>query len=330
MAYETGTATGPADLIAKLTTFATAQGWTISSDTTAPASGNYPSDIFSKTGRVFSKGGLVFGVGWSANAVFIIGATEVNGATNWAKQTGSSIADGLPTMYYAMTNDMAGPFLAYHFFAGSAPDFLHVVVEKTAGVFKHFQFGELKKHGTYTGGAYFCGMRWFVDTFGGAGIYIANKPDENFHLVPFDGGANAGSAYLGNCVRADIDGKTNNWMFIGTNGGVAQNKAIGMVRGVGTSLAETLHERSPSEFNQITPFVPILVVVERPSGLYSPAGYAPDLRYVNVSNFTPGETVTIGGVDWMIFPLIQKTASWGSGSSQVPSSGTYGLAYKKA
>jgi hypothetical protein len=133
-------------------------------------------------------------------------------------------------------------------------------------------------------------------------------------------------------VRADIDAKSDNWMAFREANTWNGNYGKGVLRGLngnGGSLYETLHGRSPSEFNSITPLLPILASADRPSSLVSPLGYAPDLRYINMANLEPGQLLTIGGVEWLCFPLIQKTDTYNNSGSTVPSSGTYGLAYRR-
>jgi hypothetical protein len=317
--YETGTATGTADLITKLGTFAESLGWTVSSQTNSNTS-FYPNSP-ATPGKVFSKGSLVFGVGYASTFIATCGATAVDGAAVWNRQTNSSITN--TSGMGSFTNEMTGPYQAYHFFGGTSPDYLHVVVEISAGVFRHFHLGELVKAGSYTGGAYFTGTFWLMSfqSFG----YFANSPDAAQHNAPFD---YAGAQRF--AVRANIDGKATQWHTpqSGSPFGVRS-----VVRLQGWNFLQSLHQRSPSEFNQLTPFFPIQVHLERSSSLWSNAGYVPDMRYLNFANLSPGEVVTLGDDEWMVFPLVSKTAIWGNTGNtpeaQIPSSGPYGFAYKR-
>jgi hypothetical protein len=304
--YETGTATDTTDLINKLITFATANGWTVNT----PASG-----------RVFTKGGLYFGLNWDADDVWLCGATGYAAGSAWSAQPGASTNQ-------PRSNDMAGPYTAYHFFTNTSPDYLHAVVETTAGIFKHIHMGQLIKHGSYTGGEYVCACYWHPTVVTSSST--PNNPDNAYHAVPFDSYASSATAANRSAVRADIDSKSNNWMTFLDADTWNGNYAKGCVRGQNQGILESLHERSPSEFNQITPLLPMLICGDRPSDMTSPLGYVPDMRYVNMTNLTPASTITIGTDQWMVFPLIQKTATWGVLNSTTPSSGTYGLAYKKA
>lgn len=303
--YETGTATDTTDLINKLITFATANGWTVNTPT---------------SGKVFTKGGIYFGLNFDADDVWVCGATGYNAAAAWSAQPGASASQ-------CRANDIAGPYVAYHFFTGTSPDYLHVVVEKTAGVFKHFVMGQLVKNGTFTGGEYVGAVYWHPTIVNVS--TTPNHPDNAYHTCPFDAYCISTTATNKGAVRADIDAKSNNWMIFNDASSYDGNRAKGVVRGSNRGLLEVLHERSPSEFNQITPFLPIPVAVERPSSMVSPLGHVPDMRYVNMTNLTPGSTITFGVDEWMVFPLIQKTDTWDNASSSIPSSGTYGFAYRK-
>jgi len=318
--YETGTATNPSDLVSKMIVFAEAQGWTVSSQTTTPTL--YPGS--NTPGRVFSKGTLVFGIGWSSNGIYVCGATGVNGSANWNAQTGSTITNSTGVCSWA--NEMPGPYQSYHFFAGTNPDYFHIVVELGAGIFRHIVFGSLVKQGTYTGGAYYGATYWAFGPV--SNVYYQNSVESTYHHVPFDVWSNVFVRERWG-VRADIDGATNKWFHVANT---SPNRARGFVRNSG--FGESLWKRSPSDFNQLTPLIPIPVMVERSSGsLFSPIGYAPDMRFLNITNFAPKDVLTIASDEWMIFPFVQKSFDLSGASSTqstLPSnSGLYGFAYKR-
>lgn len=323
--YETGTATGPADLIGKLATFAGTLGWTVAAQTTSASTG-LPAGATSVTGRVFSKGTLVFGIGYDTDDVWLCGATGVNGANNWAAQTGTSATS--TSGYMPRSNEMSGPYQAYHFFGGTSPDYLHVVVERSAGIFKHFAVGELIKAGSYTGGAYLQAVNWYMTTI--SSNYYANAPEDGSHRCLFDSASgNTYNASYANLVRADIDSKSNNWMpMFNTWQG---NYSRGDFRRNGLSYHANVY--APNNFNQLTPLQPFVIMADRPSSLHSIVGHPADIRGVNMTNFAPGELLTIGSDEWLVFPAIQKTATWGTinatAAAQIPSSGPYGYAYKR-
>ena len=53
-------------------------------------------------------------------------------------------------------------------------------------------------------------------------------------------------------------------------------------------------------------------------------GYLPNVRGLNIRNFTPGQEVTVGSDTWVMFPLSSKTESF-----VVNRSGFSGIAHKK-
>lgn len=303
MAYETGNTTGNSDLLSKLSTFAQANGWSYGA-----CSGG---------GMVLSKNGVFTSITSDAGAVYMMGCTGYSSGSTWNNQPGNSGRT-------AVTNYMGGSHKAYHFFAGNT--YIYVVVEVTTNIFRHFNFGELTKFGTYSGGAFVNGTRW--STQASRPIYThteyANDPWGFYQVVPFDGACYTN--HSSNHVRADIDGNSNKFwtLYRAESGGEANS----VVRS-NTGLMDSLFDRSLNSFNQRTILLPIYVSVSRPAGLYSLIGMAPDIRYLNMSNYNPGQTLTIGSDEWVIFPLVQKTNTWLDEFSAVQSSAYFGLAYKK-
>lgn len=306
MAYETGNTTGNADLVAKLATFAQSNGWTYG----ACSGGHY----------VLSKNGVYAVVAYDASNIYLMGATGYASGSAWNAQPGNS---GMTST----TNFMSGTHKAYHFFAGDT--YMYVVVEVTTNIFRHFNFGLLTKYGTYTGGQFVNGTRWGTLRYYGnyGNDSFCNYPDHNYHGGPFD--ALAYESYgVNNHVRADIDGNSNKyWRIRRADDGNSQ--ARGTVRNGDVSLMDSLSDRSVNTFNQRTILLPIYVDVTRGSGLYSLVGQAPDCRSINMANYNPGQIITIGSDQWVIFPIVQKTNTWDDQYSYVQSSGNYALAYKK-
>lgn len=309
MAFETGTATGPGDLISKLRTFAIANGWTI-----GLTSGSSP--VFINAAR-----GIYFSVVTGADYIFIKGATGHSTGAAWDAQPGT------PSGMVATTqvNDCAGPHKLYYFFG--TEQYLHVVIETVTNKFKHFVMGQLEKNSTYTGGAYVDGSYHEMQTITSPPM---NFPDDLGHRYLFDA---TGSGTFGGTgrIRVDIDGKTNNWMGYGAAGvaSVETNSIKGVTRGT-SSLMSAMHLASPNAFNQRTVLSPILLAAARGSGLYSLIGAPKDMRLVNMKNLNPGEIMVIGSDEWYVFPHIQKTLTFNVSASLIPSSGLYGYAYKKA
>lgn len=293
--YETGIASSPSDLVSKLATFAAANGWTISPGT---------------TGSVFIKGDIVVGMIGNASDVSLRGALAYNGAAAWNAQTNNA---GQSTT----CDTGAGPFTAYHFFAGAeaTKEYLHVAVEVSAGHFRHFSLGSLIKQGTYTGGTYVDSTNWANSTTN------QNIPDSGSHQVICDANADTGNGQ----VWCDYDAKTNNWQIIRTASQTTTTLGTGNVRDQG--ISQMFMSLGYQRWNLRQLLAPLQYFVNRASSLKSPIGRIPDMRMVGMQNLVAGDEVTVGSDTWLVFPMIQRTDSWGSGNSAIESSGHYGYAY---
>ena len=319
MAYQTNTATDIDDLLDQLRAFAITLGWTIDNWS--------PMFEASRTGQWLSMhhadAGYFTLAGWTPNSgdpyIYGIGHTSFSGLNSYFDQPGSSHTQW---SVYSISNTMPSPLTSYHFFGTT--QYLHVVVETTGGVYKHIALGKLNKFGSYTGGEYMQMVYW------DQGTTAINTPTNQIHNLLFDGshsGSYTGSTIGAGFVRADIDSRTNNWMKTGT---IDQGTDARMYGSVRSGWLDRPFSRTPSTFNAVTPLLPIMASGERVGdNKYSPLGFAPDLRYVSMRFFNPGDLLTLGGEDWLIFPGIQKTSTWGASPSSTPSSGDYGYAYKK-
>jgi hypothetical protein len=297
MDYETGISTGPGDLMGKLATFAATNGWTL----TSYGVGN---------GASLSKGTIVCGYNTDTDEIFLRGGTSTAGAA-W-----NSLANNPG---YSVTIDCgAGPFVAYHLFAGeeSGSEYLNAVIEFASGQYRHLCFGNLIKHGAYTGGTYIDGVNW------NNSINFANQPESDNHQVICDANVQSGNGH----VYADFDAKTNNWVRVMSAGGFTTTNGTGSVRSNG--INQMFHNLGYARFNLRNLTAPLTYFANRASSLRSPLGRIPNMRQVGMGNLEPGAILSIGGDEWKCFPISQRTDSWGSGSSLIESSGPYGYAYK--
>lgn len=297
MDYETGISTGPGDLMGKLATFAVANGWTVDSAT---------------SGAVFRKGTINVGYTTDSDEIFLRGAVGYSGAAAWNAQPNNS-------GFTVTVNCGAGPFVAYHLFAGeeAGSEYLNAVIEFASGRFRHFCFGDLIKHGSYTGGTFVDGTNWNQST-----TWI-NQPDAQQHQVICDANSQSGNGH----VYADFDAKTNNWVRILESGALATTTAgMGAVRSAG--INNMFPNLSYARFNLRNLTAPLTYFANRGSSLRSPLGRIPNMRQIGMANLEPGAILAIGGDEWLCFPISQRTETWGSGSSSTESSGPYGYAYK--
>jgi hypothetical protein len=318
MPYETGSATGVADLLDKLRIFATANGWTqdyFGARTSGAGTAlqltkgtQYVTFIADTGAGTSSDPGPFFGC-YSHN-VYSAG----NGTENQAQ--------GSAKLY---TNAMTGPYVAYHFITGAERgcDYLYVVVETGSGIFKHTGVGKLVGLGALNTGMFAYACRWSYSTSSNA-INTANSTQ---HAVPWDSGGTVSGQ--GTQVRADSDGISPRW-YDANSGGSFASRMGGGVRDPGVTTAGsvrgTVHTPGlcgASSITGRTVLLPAWMYGERTANLGSPLGYPPHLRWVRLDYLNPGDVLTIGSDQWKVFPVIRKDG----GAGQV-NSGKYGYAYK--
>ncbi len=299
MAYETGVASTPTDLLTKLCTFAAANGWT---------------QHTCLTGRALSKGTVVVGLNGDADSLDTRGATAVNTGLAWDAQPNNS---GLSHV----CNIGAGPYTAYHFYTAveDSKDLLWAVIEISAGIYRHWMVCDLIKFGTFTGGTYTDSVNW------NTGTNEFDQPDSSYHRYICDTYCANGLPY--GQVWCDVDGLSNNWFRLesGNTMTPASTRGTGTIRVYGKGNA--YHDIQYQRWNLRTPLWPLEVVVNRPSSLRSQVGRAPACRYINLRNHSVGEILSIGGDNWQLWPACARTDT--PGDNVNTSSGYYGYAIKR-
>lgn len=317
MAYETGTATGPIDLLQKLATFLGTVGWTINHNA-AITDGHWINVSHASAGyfNVYSNVGP-FNSSYSGNWVTCRMASSYNGSLSYGSQPDIGA--------HVRTNYLTGPYTAYHFFAEAT--YCHVVVEVTSGHYRHFGFGILNKGSTWTGGEYCYGTTW-NDTVSFIHDYSSDR-----HILPFDMQGmydpNYGAPDAATRVRTNIDSygildqrcsqageNSISYFFCGMRD--LQDKTYGREKFLAT----------PNQFNGLSPLLPILPYLKRPAGNGYQGffgGEVRNMRFVNMTLFSPGQTITIGTDEWLVFPAVVKD---NPGASSFDS-WMYGYAYKK-
>jgi len=223
----------------------------------------------------------------------------------------------------------AGPFVQHTFMSGSAPDYTHVIIEESSGVFRHFSFGELDKVGTWTGGEYVVGHKWVEN----------GSADDDFmntsHSILWDGlytfdNDECGTVHVESLPDQVASGK---WGVIyGNRTGAGNDTAavarVDLVGGVRDGPLTTLGSVPASSINGFVPLIPIPIFYKN----VTPApddwrllGFVPDARVINITNFNPGDEITVGGDTWKVFPWVRKRFL----QDNTQESGNAGIAYKK-
>jgi hypothetical protein len=227
---------------------------------------------------------------------FNLGAAY-SGATPWYNQTGVPIGT-------SSRRGVAGMWIgnnavtAYHFFAHDGGDNVYCVVERTSGVYTYFGFGELIKHGAYTGGRFFFGAQSGVATSTATG-------------AGFLGLTSSGNGTAKGYISVDVDaeagwhwGSSSNWNSRDTTKRYVRDSEAD---NIGTILQQ------PNTHNGLSLIMPVAVCVERDTGhgATSPTssiGEFPQMGSFIISPaIIPGQQVTYGSDDYRVFPFYVKS-----------------------
>ena len=331
MAYETGASTGPNDLLDKLRLFAIAQGWTVNRWTT----------VGSGRELCLSKGAAYYNMRSYQNETVIVNGSSstlrygisINGSDGfasgnaWDRQPGypvrpSGTAGSDQGHGYVPFVTSTGPFPSYYLFAPDSKT-IYLEVEVTTGTFQRMGFGTLDLFNSATPG----GGRFFYAT-GGTGTvtnsttstsWLGAEIDNSSYAleeVPFRATDYSGTAnQCGSFVRAAFDS------FDGWCGSAVQASSTNMAQACqgGGVHDKIIRDSSPNPMNGVGILTPNVVSVNRANEYLHPVGVVPGMRYMDMTNYLPGDEFTLGSDTWKVFPWYQK----GGRSFQ------RGIAYKK-
>lgn len=326
MSYQTGTALDIDDLLVKLSTFAQANGWTL--DKFVAGNGNgHSSELYLHKGasyviyKAVLQGGFGYYHGVFLNpqnnpTIFMYGATGHDGGQDYENQPNTSNRTEVTWLLPNMT--------AYHFFTDPAQTYLHVVVEVTAGEYRHMSYGLCNKLGAYDGGEYVMGHWWDHNP---AQIDV---PEDFRHMPGIFAGGNATAYYCR--FHCNIDGVR--WkQYQGTQNFIsiyacAYRNTQGTFLDTLLTPQSTGRSASPNTFNNVSPLhqIPVGWVV-RATNFWTPVGHFPDVRALNMKNIAPSATLTLGSDDWLIFPAMEKKNP--TTRDNLPNSGYLAYAYLK-
>lgn len=331
MAYETGSATGPNDMLIKLRDFAVAQGWSVNRDT---AAGSGRELCLSKGAsyvnlRSYQNENITINGAGAANRYGI----ALNGSDGYASGSAWDRQPGYPLRTSSLGGDQGhanmplpiyfGPFPSYHLFAPDSKT-IYLELEVASTIFQRLGFGALDLFNPSAPG----GGRFFYATCGnhpstgtGNNTWLGSEIDSSSYSleeVPFrraDYTVNNSNNKAGAYLRAQFD-SFDNWcgsarsatdtdMFQACQGGGCHDKV--------------LRDYSPNALNGVGLLLPNIVSVNRNNEFLSPVGVVPGMRYMDMTLYQPGEEFTLGTDVWKVFPWYQKGGrSW-----------QRGIAYKK-
>ena len=319
MAYETGIATSLFDLLDKIRVFAAARDFTVNENTV----------VNSETRRVYLQkatangGGLTFHLGLEAfvNAAATTTEIRIRGATGYTSGAVLGSQPGAPSVSAVMNFVGNGPYVAYHLFSNAAGDYVHCVLEYSAGFFSHLVFGELDKYGDYAGGHY-CDA-----VFIGTTPSLRSNYNDGWSRWLFDNMGYSGTQQQGH-VSANVESVV--WRrFDNSSGTTTTFDAYGKGRGGFTERLAAFSQ--PNTLNLATPFIPIYIFTDSGgpnSGNRAPLGMVRDLRLVWLQSFAVGQEVTLGTDSWLVFPVTRRSNQQNT-SDSLPNSWQLGYAYRK-
>lgn len=318
MAYETGTSSSVVDLLDKFRLFAIAQGWTA----------NRWATVGSGRELCIQKGAAYFNFrAWNNETMLVNGANTaskygitLNGSDGYSGAAAWDRQPGYPVRGSTSGGDQAhvlfplvittGPFPAYHFFAPDSKT-LFAEVEISTGIFLRFGCGSLDLFNPAApGGGRFC--------YSTGGDHVTNATStsswlgvdaDNYNyameLVPFRGAdytVNNSSYSFGSMVRAAF-GSFDNWAG---SGSTVSTSGLQMACQGGGVHDKVLRDYSPNPLNGIGLLLPNIVSLNIGDEYLSPIGVIPGMRFMDMTNYLPGDEFTIGSDTWKVFPWYAK------------------------
>jgi hypothetical protein len=336
MAFTNQTTTSLADLISKLNTFLSTNGWTTHH---VPASGEFAA-------RKTATGvDVALATQWDTTSPSTLGiyqwqgAAYNSGSSPWAQNNDSGNGAASTSNATLGTSRSVGlGNTPIQFWCFEEDYYFHVVVETSAGTFQHFGAGNLDKFNDFTGGDYVYGQRQHT-TF-------ASRPAVTVNTSCLLDGLVAGTNLELYAATVHLTGMLNQpsgglyGVVMGAQGAAnlgndRQTVAKGRVHlpgGFRGGFGVLNWGIFPGDIAAgLLPGYPVVIMHKDVLGgsatndFEGPLGRMKDVRGMSIENYAGGDELTIGGDTWIIFPSYKKWVSGGvSGTT-----GYQGIIYKK-
>lgn len=322
MAYETGVPTSATDILQRLVTFLSANGWTnnlSAADTNGWRAHLSRGGIFvnlRSTIGAFNPWAHPVNTTNAANcALHVYLSDSFDALQGWNAQGTGPRGIAHPAANTGCSLPMSsGAATGYHFFASADQNHVVVVVERSPGNFAHLGFGvSIEKSGAFTGGPYFFGTT-HAYSFAIASATDAGSYTGPTSTAPFAHGDSPGGFFLPNVyVRADVDA------FSGWVGVTSQPTSSEGVTGKNASsplkvtsaapptdipFVDNWRKRTVSDLSgQINPW-PAHLFVKRDAGGSSLLGGVPHVFWTNATTrgYSAKDVYLIGADNYMLFP----------------------------
>lgn len=327
MAYQTGTATDCNDLLDKFRLFAIAQGWTANRWVTA---GNGRELCLQKGSAYFNFRSLQnenptfngYAAGAGMYGIILNGSDGYSSGSAWDRQPGYPVRNagtlGAADQghIWCPVHDLStGPFPAYHFFSMNSGQALYCEWEVSTGTFQRFGVGSLDLFNPAAGGGgRFCyatggaipltgtNLRWREYDIDNASWMMECVPFRRASLPAHTSSYGPGRTTAGSMVRAAFS-SFDNWACSGRD---ASQQPYAWVCQGGGNHDRLLRDLSPAPLNGVAVLVPNVVSLNINNEFLAPIGQMPGLRFMDMSNYLPGDEFTIGSDTWKVFPWYAK------------------------
>ncbi|EGO64163.1 hypothetical protein [Acetonema longum] len=335
MAYVTGTATSPADLLDKIRIFSLANGWTVNlwgdegiGKRLHLQKGTQYVNLRAAIGESIFPQMLAGSATTAKFGIGINGSTGYDPSYAWHSQPGACV-DVLdrPTGASIQLHNLEP--IEYHLFGFTAPDFIFcaatygaVQASASQNTYQHLAFGELQKVGIWTGGAFVAASK--------PSYYMADGLEASQTRLFSQ------EKYSSMFVRADIDAFSRIWLGnaetqTGAEYGNTGKKVYSMVKGHASGITnyalptlDFFQSKGPTQqglacnvMNAISVMFPIYLFAQRDpnaENMFSTIGTVPNVYFCNIKHLTPGGTYRLNYVDgneYKVFPFGKKGSALG-------------------
>lgn len=339
MTETTGSATGLEDFFAKfLTHVATLSGWTVDQSITTVDSGRQ---------CAISKGNLFVQYRWdtaSPDTVAVYQSTAFDGVgvraglhtgdsgNGYNSSNGTTEANLESERCVQNMGNSAYP--NYYIYTDASATYIHVAVEVNTDELRHFGCGNTSKFGdwdTMSGGEYVYGHNGV--TFSSALSQSGNCLLDGAQITAsgsFNQNDQGGTMRLAGAPNQDGAGV---WAHVwGAKDRVELNDSAGNPRAKvmggsrGGLLARAFGFYGPGSTTGIAPLTPNLLTYldqsTSPPRAYI-LGFQPDVRTIHLRYLAQGDTFTLGGDTWRVFPWVRRVEGAAAGDTDF-----LGFAYK--
>lgn len=331
MRFTNTSATTFADLLIEIRDHVSANGWSILADNTGAGTPalevtNSLGNSFLLTTSTTARTDAVSGAFTDRNLDISYERANFGGSAGYAAAVS--------------TNDMAAPFANVWIISDDAATFCHVISQVGVSRYTHASFGNLDNRGLHTAEvSYIAGNFW--EWWRADASPIANATSLNDPVNPDHA---RGFAFESTRYRIGVPDGLLDPALSFTDGPIdnaqARDLCIFYYNGVvNNNTATRLLDYFSFIKNQghtggvnITPFPCCLYDTAIQNAAY--VGDLPSVGMVNIVGLSPGQVLTFGAEEWIVFPLKQAgpfdSSKSGGNPTNVPNSVMYGMAYRKA